>query len=194
LIEPQGTLYIGTEWYDVDSTKLTSAKDIAELLTALEMRVSPTCENFDKVKKFLIIPEKPKTLEEISQELDEKFEKLIEQYKRNSYASTLTTQRNYEREFDRIIGNFEYAKTQGYFPQVTFISSGALDYSKLLVTGGGKFSSPCFMVKHGSSHQGYYTIGDDGYYRFYMEKKPNAFFRFFVYKLMGFRWVDEVLK
>jgi hypothetical protein len=47
------------------------------------------------------------------------------------------------------------------------------------------------MVKHGSSHQGYYTIGDDGYYKFYMEKKPNAFFRFFVYKLMGFRWVDE---
>ena len=191
MIEPQGTLYIGTEWYDVDSTKLTSAKDIAELLTALEMRVSPTCENFDKVKKFLIIPEKPKTLEEISQELDEKFEKLIEQYKRNSYASTLTTQRNYEREFDRIIGNFEYAKTQGYFPQVTFISSGTLDYSKLSVNAGSNISSPCFMVKHGSSHQGYYTIGDDGYYRFYMEKKPNAFFRFFVYKLMGFRWVDE---
>jgi hypothetical protein len=60
MIEPQGTLYIHQNWYDVDSTKLTSAKDIAELLTALEMRVSPTCENFDKVKKFLIIPEKPK--------------------------------------------------------------------------------------------------------------------------------------
>ena len=194
MIEPQGTLYIGTEWYDVDSTKLTSAKDIAELLTALEMRVSPTCENFDKVKKFLIIPEKPKTLEEISQELDEKFEKLIEQYKRNSYASKLTGQFNYELNFNRIIENFEYARENGSFPKVTFISSGTLDYSKLSVNSEGKFSSPCFMVKHGSSHQGYYTIGDDGYYRFYMEKKPNAFFRFFVYKLMGFRWVDEVLK
>ena len=63
MTEPQGTLYIGTEWYDVDSTKLTSAKDIAELLTALEMRVSPTSKNFDKVKKFLIIPEKPQKLE-----------------------------------------------------------------------------------------------------------------------------------
>ena len=194
MIEPQGTLYIHQpNWYDVDSTKLTSAKDIAELLTALEMRVSPTCENFDKVKKYLIIPEEPKSLEEISQELDEKFEKLIEQYKRNSYASTLTTQRNYNRNFDRIIGNFEYAKKHGSFPQVTFISSGTLDYSKLSVNIGSNISSPCFMVKHGSSHQGYYTIGDDGYYRFYMEKKPNAFFRFFVYKLMGFRWVDEVL-
>ena len=193
MTEPQGTLYIHQNWYDVDTTKLTSAKDIAELLTALEMRVSPTCKKFDKVKKFLIIPEEPKTLEEISQELDEKFEKLIEQYKRNSYASTLTTQSNYDWNFDRIVENFEYAKTQGYFPQVTFISSGTLDYSKLSVNSEVKFSSPCFMVKHGSSHQGYYTIGDDGYYRFYIEKKPNVIFRWFVYKLMGFRWVDEVL-
>jgi hypothetical protein len=191
MIEPQGTLYIHQNWYDVDSTKLTSAKDIAELLTALEMRVSPTCENFDKVKKFLIIPEEPKSLDEISKELDEKFEKLIEQTKRNFYASTLTTERNYDWNFDKIFDNFEYAKTQGYFPQVTFISSGTLDYSKLSVNAGSNISSPCFMVKHGSSHQGYYTIGDDGYYRFYMEKKPNVFFRFFVYKLMGFRWVDE---
>ena len=88
-------------------------------------------------------------------------------------------------------GDFEYAKTQGYFPKVTFISSGTLDYSNLSVNIGSNISSPCFMVKHGSSHQGYYTIGDDGYYRFYMEKKPNVVFRWFVYKLMGFRWVDE---
>ena len=191
MIEPQGTLYIHQNWYDVDSTKLTSAKDIAELLTALEMRVSPTCENFDKVKKFLIIPEEPKTLDEISQELDEKFENLLVKTKRKFAVSKESAEYHYNRNFDRIVENFEYAKTQGYFPQVTFISSGTLDYSKLSVNAGSNISSPCFMVKHGSSHQGYYTIGDDGYYRFYMEKKPNAFFRFFVYKLMGFRWVDE---
>jgi hypothetical protein len=193
-IIPEGTLKINQpNWYDVDADKLTSAKDIAELLTALEMRVSQTCENFDKVKKFLIIPEKPKTLEEISQELDEKFEKLIEQYKRNSYSSTLTTERNYDWNFDRIIENFEYARENGSFP-IKYTLSGTLDYSKLSVNIGSNISSPCFMVKHGSSHQGYYTIGDDGYYRFYVEKKPNAFFRFFVYKLMGFQWIDEEIK
>ncbi len=190
MIEPQGTLYIHQNWYDVDTTKLTSAKDIAELLTAMEMRVSPTSKNFDKVKKFLIIPEPHKSLDEISQELDEKFEKLIEQTKRNFNASKLTGERNYDWNFGRIIGNFEYARENGSFPKVTFISSGTLDYSNLSVNIGSNISSPCFMVKHGSSHQGYYTIGDDGYYKFYMEKKPNAFFRFFVYKLMGFRWVD----
>jgi hypothetical protein len=188
----QGTGYIETEWYDVDSTKLTSAKDIAELLTALEMRVSPTCKKFDKVKKFLIIPEEPKGIEYYQKELDEKFDKLIEQYKRNSYSSTLTTERNYEWNFDKIIGNFEYARENGNFP-IKYTLSGTLDYSKLSVNIGSNISSPCFMVKHGSNHQGYYTIGDDGYYRFYVEKKPNIVFRWFVYKLMGFQWIDEVL-
>ena len=195
MIEPQGTLYLGTEWYDVDATKLTSAKDIAELLTALEMRVSPTCENFDKVKKFLIIPEEPKTLEEISQELDEKFEKLIEQYKRNSYSSKICAESKYEREFDRIFDNFEIVKRTGSFPQrVKWVMGTGLSATDgaYLISNGDNFT-PSFVVKHGSNHQGYYTIGGDGYYRFYMEKKPNAFFRFFVYKLMGFKWIDEVL-
>jgi hypothetical protein len=187
------TLQIGTTGYKLNPEKLVGAPQnvLPYILGCFYFKEE--YEYFDVIKDYLDIPEPHKTLDEISQELDEKFEKLIEQYKRNSYASTLTTERNYDWNFDRIIGNFEYAKTQGYFPQVTFISSGALDYSKLSVNSEVKFSSPCFMVKHGSSHQGYYTIGDDGYYRFYMEKKPNAFFRFFVYKLMGFRWVDEVL-
>ena len=181
------------KYYPVSMEKLEQAsmKEAAYLIAP--MNIGEDYEYYDKVKHLLIIPEKPKSLEEISQELDEKFEKLIEQTKRNSYASTLTTQRNYDWNFDRIIENFEYARENGYFPQVTFISSGTLDYSKLSVNIGSNISSPCFMVKHGSSHQGYYTIGDDGYYRFYMEKKPNVIFRWFVYKLMGFRWVDEVL-
>ena len=179
------------KYYPVSMEKLEQAsiKEAAYLIAP--MNIGEDYEYYDKVKHLLIIPEQPKTLEEISQELDEKFEKLIEQYKRNSYASTLTTQSNYDWNFDRIVENFEYARENGNFPKVTFISSGTLDYSKLSVNIGSNISSPCFMVKHGSSHQGYYTIGDDGYYRFYMEKKPNVVFRWFVYKLMGFRWVDE---
>ena len=185
------TLKIGTIGYKLNPEKLVGAPQSVLPYILGCFYFKEEYEYFDIVKDYLDIPEPHKTLDEISQELDEKFEKLIEQYKRNSYASKLTTERNYDWNFDKIIENFEYARENGYFPKVTFISSGTLDYSKLSVTGGGEFSSPCFMVKHGSSHQGYYTIGDDGYYRFYMEKKPNAFFRFFVYKLMGFRWVDE---
>ena len=188
------------KYYPVSIEKLQQASMREAAYLIAPVNIGEDYEYFDEVKHLLEIPAKifdaqrpRKSIEELKQELDEKFEELIEQYKRNSYSSKICAESKYEREFDKIFDNFEYAKTQGYFPKVTFISSGTLDYSNLSVNIGSNISSPCFMVKHGSSHQGYYTIGDDGYYRFYMEKKPNAFFRFFVYKLMGFRWVDEVL-
>ena len=186
------------KYYPVSIEKLQQASMREAAYLIAPVNIGEDYEYFDEVKHLLEIPAKifdaqrpRKSIEELKQELDEKFEELIEQYKRNSYSSKICAESKYEREFDKIFDNFEYAKTQGYFPKVTFISSGTLDYSNLSVNIGSNISSPCFMVKHGSSHQGYYTIGDDGYYRFYMEKKPNAFFRFFVYKLMGFRWVDE---
>ena len=175
----------------MEKLEQASMKEAAYLIAP--MNIGEDYEYYDKVKHLLIIPEQPKTLEQIEEELNEKFENLLVKTKRKFAVSKESAEYQHNRNFDRIIGNFEYAKTQGYFPQVTFISSGTLDYSKLLVTGDVKYSSPSFVVKHGSSHQGYYTIGDDGYYRFYMEKKPNMVFRWFVYKLMGFRWVDEVL-
>ena len=187
------TLKIGTTGYKLNPEKLVGAPQSVLPYILGCFYFKEEYEYFDIVKPYLDIPPEPKTLEQIEEELNEKFEELLVKTKRKFAVSKESAEYHYNRNFDRIIGNFEYAKTQGYFPQVTFISSGTLDYSKLLVTGGGEFSSPCFMVKHGSSHQGYYTIGDDGYYRFYMEKKPNIVFRWFVYKLMGFRWVDEVL-
>ena len=190
--------------YRLDVDKIKTIKDMKNVLDNLHLigyydADDPNDENYYLSEYFTIPQERQgltfstphKSLEEISQELDEKFEKLIEQTKRNFYASKLTGQFNYELNFNRIIEKFEYARENGSFPKVTFISSGALDYSKLSVNSEVKFSSPSFVVKHGSSHQGYYTIGEDGYYRFYMEKKPNVVFRWFVYKLMGFRWVDE---
>ena len=57
-IQPQGTLYIGrTKWYDIDTTKITSIKDVKALFDAIGLKISETNENFDKVKHLLIIPE-----------------------------------------------------------------------------------------------------------------------------------------
>ena len=187
------TLKIGTTGYKLNPEKLVGAPQSVLPYILGCFYFKEEYEYFDIVKDYLDIPPEPKTLEQIEEELNEKFENLLVKTKRKFAVSKESAEYQHNRNFDRIIGNFEYAKTQGYFPQVTFISSGTLDYSKLLVTGDVKYSSPSFVVKHGSSHQGYYTIGDDGYYRFYMEKKPNVIFRWFVYKLMGFRWVDEVL-
>ena len=187
------TLKIGTTGYKLNPEKLVGAPQSVLPYILGCFYFKEEYEYFDVIKDYLDIPEKPKSLDEISQELDEKFEKLIERTKGKFECSGDFAEGRYNRNFDNIIENFEYAKKHGSFPKVTFISSGTLDYSKLSVNIGSNISSPCFMVKHGSSHQGYYTIGDDGYYRFYMEKKPNVIFRWFVYKLMGFRWVDEVL-
>jgi hypothetical protein len=189
------TLKIGPSGYKLNPEKLKGAPQSVLPYILGCFYFTEDYEYFDKIKPYLDIPEEPKSLEEISQELDEKFEKLIEQYKRNSYSSKLTTERNYDWNFDKIIGNFEYARENGSFPIKYTFTTGVLDGSYLVSNGscGVKYSSPSFVVKHGSNHQGYYTIGDDGYYRFYVEKKPNAFFRFFVYKLMGFQWIDEVL-
>jgi hypothetical protein len=133
-------------------------------------------------------------LEEISQELDEKFEKLIEQYKRNSYASTLTTESNYDWNFDRIIENFEYAKEHGRFPQpikwglATGLSATDGSY---LISGGGDGNvvswSTEFNLK--SNSVGYYSIDRD--IRFNMTKKPNFVVRFCMDKLLGFKWENK---
>jgi hypothetical protein len=182
-IQPQGTLYIGTKWYDVDTTKLTSIKDVEAVFSAIGLRVSETNENFDKVKHLLIIPEQPKTLEEIQQEFDEKIDKLIEKTKRNFYASKLTAERNYEYKFDRISDNFEYAKEHGQFPYLN------LAYTTTGLSAGSYETS--FVLKQGSNHKGYYTFGNRRYFKIYMPDKPNMIVRFFMKTCLGFVWVDE---
>ena len=184
-IQPQGTLYIGTKWYDVDTTKLTSIKDVEAVFSAIGLRVSETNENFDKVKHLLIIPEKPKTLDEITQEFDEKIDNLIEKTKRNFYASKLTAERNYEYKFDRINDNFEYAKEHGQFPYLN------LAYTTTGLSAGSYETS--FVIKQGNKHEGYYTIGNQRYLRYYMHYKPNRLVRFFMKTCLGFVWVDDAL-
>ena len=138
-------------------------------------------EYFDVIKNYLDIPEKPKTLEEISQELDEKIDDLIERTKNNFYKSKYIAETLYDTKFNRIIENFEYAKEHGQFPS-------KLTYSNLIATGSNITST--FVIKQGNKHEGYYTIGN-GYLRFYMPDKPNAITRWFMDKCVSIRWVDE---
>jgi len=185
-IPPVGTLHIYSKWYDVDTAKLTSIKDVEAVFSAIGLRVSETNENFDKVKHLLIIPEKPKTLDEITQEFDEKIDNLIEKTKRNFYASKLTAERNYEYKFDRINDNFEYAKEHGEFrPKLK------LSYTATGLSAGSYETS--FVIKQGNKHEGYYTIGNQRYLRYYMHYKPNRLVRFFMKTCLGFVWVDDAL-
>jgi len=138
-------------------------------------------EYFDVIKPYLDFPEESKTLEEISQEFDEKIDDLIERTKNSFYKSKYIAETLYDTKFNRIIENFEYAKEHGQFPP-------KLTYSNLIATGSNITSS--FVIKSGGKEVGYYTFGN-GYLKYYMPDKPNFIVRFFMKNLLGFFWVDE---
>lgn len=174
------------EWYNVDTTKITSIKDVKLLFSALGMKVGTQNENFDEVKHLLIIPEKPKTLEQITQELDEKIDALIKTTKEKFECSNYFAGKRYNEKFDRIIQDFEYAKEHGSFPKIQTLT---LDYSQFVATGSSVESS--FVIKQGKTHEGYYTNGNRRYFKYYMPDKPNVIVRFFMKTCLGFYWVDE---
>jgi hypothetical protein len=140
-------------------------------------------EYFDVIKPYLDIPEKPKTLEEISQEFDEKIDDLIERTKNNFYKSKYIAETLYQTKFNRIIENFEYAKEHGQFPQKSILT-----YSTSLGTNN---ITSTFVIKQGNNHEGYYTFGNCRSFRYYMPTKPTAITRWFMKNCLSFIWVNE---
>ncbi len=142
-------------------------------------------EYFYVIKPYLDIPEKPKTLEEISQEFDEKIDKQIEDVEYKFAQLKYYQEYQFSKKITRIIEDIEHAKTYGSFP--TRITIGNLDCSKLTATGSNITSS--FVIKEGGKEVGYYTFGS-GYFRYYMNKKPTAISRWFMKNCLSFVWVD----
>ena len=193
--------------YRLDVDKIKTLKDVKNVLDNLHLigyydADDPNDENYYLSEYFTIPQERQgltfstprKSIEELKQELDEKFDALIKTTKEKFECSNYFAGKRYNQKFDSIIENFEYAREHGHFiPKVTI---GTLDGSYLVSTGSGDLNwitssiTPSFVIKQGDKHDGYYTIGD-GYYRFYMKEKPNMIFRWFVHKLMGFKWIDE---
>ena len=142
-------------------------------------------EYFDVIKPYLDIPEKPKTLDDIQQEFDEKIDKLIETTKWNFAVSKERSEYHYDKKFSRIIQDFEYARKNGNFPLKL-----NLDYTTTGLSAGS-YTETSFVIKQGNTHKGYYTLGNQRYFRYYMPDKPNAIVRFFMKTCLGFYWIDE---
>ena len=179
-------------WYDVDTTKINSVKDIAELITALKMKVSTDYENFDKVKKFLIIPEEPKGLEYYQKEIEDKFEELLVKTKRKFAVSQESAEYHYNNKCKLINDNFEYAKTYGYFrPKITLYG---VDGSLLVSEGNGlswadPYAGATFEVKPDKNSVGYWDVPPS--IRIWLKKKPNPIVRYFCKLLLNFTWKDK---
>ena len=148
-------------------------------------------EYFDIIKYYLDIPPEPKTLEEISQEFDEKIDKLIETTKWKFAYSKEGAEKRYNKKFDKIFNNFEYAKRNGCFlPKLSLTYDGSgLGWS--VASSSHINSNVSYVIKQGSNHKGYYTFGNQRYFRYYMPDKPNRLVRFFMKVCLGFVWVDD---
>jgi hypothetical protein len=180
---------------NVDTIK--TVKDVKNILYTMDLVASMDKDNpkYEVAKEYFTIPyvapklefkEPRKSIEEISQEFGEKIDKLIETTKEKFECSKYFAEKRYNQKFDGIIRNFEYAKEHGSFPKIQTLT---LDYSKFVATGSSLETS--FVIKQGSNHKGYYTMGNQRYFRYYMPDKPNRLVKFFMKTCLGFVWVDE---
>jgi len=178
---------------DIDTIK--TFKDVKNIFDTMELVASMDKDNpkYEVAKEYFTIPyvapelkfsTPRKSIEEISQELDEKIDALIKTTKEKFECSNYFAGKRYNEKFDRIIQDFEYAKEHGQFPLKL-----TLDYSQFVVTGSSVESS--FVIKQGNKHEGYYTNGNRRYLKYYMTDKPNMIVRFFMRTCLGFYWVDE---
>jgi hypothetical protein len=180
---------------NVDTIK--TVKDVKNVFYTMDLVASMDEDNpkYEVAKEYFTIPYVApklefsvprKSIEEIQQEFDEKIDKLIETTKEKFECSNYFAGKRYNEKFNRIIENFEYAKEHGSFPKIQTLN---LDYSKFVATGSSVESS--FVIKQGSNHKGYYTMGNQRYFRYYMPDKPTAIVKFFMKTCLGFFWVDE---
>ena len=180
---------------NVDTIK--TVKDVKNVFYTMDLVASMDEDNpkYEVAKEYFTIPyvapelkfsTPRKSIEEITQELDEKFDALIKTTKEKFECSNYFAGKRYNEKFDRIIENFGYAKKNGFFPQIQTLT---LDSSKFVAIGSSL--EPSFVIKQGNKHEGYYTNGNRRYLKYYMPDKPNMIVRFFMKTCLGFYWVDE---
>jgi hypothetical protein len=173
--------------YNLDPEKLKGAsQSILPYLFGGNLYYSEDYEYFDKIRPYLDIPEPPKSIEELQQELDEKFEELLVKTKRKFAVSKESAEYHYNQFCKKQDGDFEYAKTQGYFPKLTIGTiGGTLDGSYLLANN---FVSSNFVLKPDSLGAGYWEIKPN--IQIWLEKKPNWLVRKCAKIFFDFGWKD----
>jgi hypothetical protein len=178
--------------HKLDISKIKTLTDVKNVFECMNLYASAEEDNeqYKLLKEYFTIPYEPqeiklelprKSLEEISQEFDEKIDKQIEDVEYKFAQLKYYQEYQFSKKITRIIEDIEDAKKYGSFP-------AKLDYSKLTATGSSNITSS-FIIKSGGKEVGYYTFGN-GYLKYYMNKKPTAIVRFFMNKLLDFRWVD----
>ena len=170
--------------YKLNVDKIKTIEDVKNVFELLDLGfyLPEDHKNYKLFKELTIQPEEPKGIEYYQKELDKKFEEIIEQTKRKSYASKLTAERNYEKKFDKISFNFEYAVKNGHFPVQRLFGIDCSNASlNTAITSN-------FVIKPNSIGVGYWEI--DPQIQVYRKTKPNRIVRYFSRLLLDFHWKD----
>jgi hypothetical protein len=178
--------------HKLDVSKIKTLKDVKNVFECMSLisNASEEHEKYELLKEYFTIPNEPqeikfelprKSLEEISQEFDEKIDKQIGDVEYKFAQLKYYQEYQFSKKITRIIEDIEYARKNGRFPE-----KHRLIYSDNL--GTNNFTSS-FVIKEGGKEVGYYTFGN-GYLKYYMNKKPTAISRWFMKNCLSFVWVD----
>jgi hypothetical protein len=181
--------------HKLDVSKLKTIKDVKNVFECMGLysNASEDNEQYELLKEYFTIPNEPqeikfelprKSLEEISQEFDEKIDKRIEDVEYKFAQLKYYQEHRYNQKFDRIIENFEYAKEHGQFP--VKLTIGNLDCSNLIANNTVSWSTE-FRI--GTDEVGYWDIKPN--IKVYLKKKPNRIVRYFTRILLDFTWKDK---
>ena len=179
---------------NVDAIK--TVKDVKNVFYTMELVASVDVDNpiYEVAKEYFTIPyvapelkfpAPRRSIEEISQELDEKIDKLIEITKGQFEYSKIYAEKGYDYKFDRIIQDFEYAKEHGQFPP----------YLKLAYTVGdglsvNNWTTSNFVIKSTSIGVGYWDVKPN--IQIWLQKKPNWLVRKCAKIFFDFGWKNAV--
>jgi hypothetical protein len=181
--------------HKLDVSKIQTLEDVRNVFECMNLYASAEEDNekYELLKEYFTIPNEPqeikfelprKSLEEISQEFDEKIDDLLVKTQRKFAVSKESAEYLYNQKFNRIIENFEYAKEHGQFPLKLTI--GNLDCSTLGVSSAVDWSTE-FRI--GKDEVGYWDIKPN--IKVYLKKKPNRVVRYFTKLLLDFTWKDK---
>jgi hypothetical protein len=181
--------------HKLDTSKLKTIKDVKNVFECMGLysNASEDNEQYELLKEYFTIPNEPqeikfelprKSLEEISQEFDEKIDKRIEDVEYKFAQLKYYQEHRYDQKFDRIIENFESAKKYGSFP--VRLTVGTSDGSYLVANNTVSWNTE---YRIGTNEVGYWDIKPN--IKVYLEKKPNRIVRYFSKLLLDFTWKDK---
>jgi hypothetical protein len=171
--------------YQLDIEKLRrQLGDVAYIFSFLG--ITEEHEHFKQVKPFLIIPEEPKSLEELSQEFDETLDKIIKNFKEKSEQSRNWAEYRYKQSSENQNSRFDFARKYGYFSERISLTIGDGITLNTSIRDNCEYSA--FTIRTGNEEVGYWSIKPN--IKVYLNKKPNLFVCFFSKLLLNFDWVD----